>query len=199
MTSGSERYGGGKIVVSDYDPAWPWMFEEERTRVQDALGSLAVTIEHVGSTAVPGLAAKPIIDLLVSVRDLDGACASCIAPLAALGYRYMHEYEPWLPGELLFRKGVPGPWTHHVHIVEPGGRRWEELVLIRDELRSDPELARAYANLKQALALVFEDDIAGYRDAKRPFLEAVLAKARSESAGAATRGSTTRRAMIPRR
>jgi GrpB-like predicted nucleotidyltransferase (UPF0157 family) len=182
VTSTGERYGGGRIVVAEYDPAWPRMFEEERARVLDALGSLPVAIEHVGSTAVRGLAAKPIIDLLVSVRDLDEARRACDEPLAVLGYRYMREYEAWLPDELLFRKGTPGPWTHHVHVVEPSGARWQELVLIRDHLRRHPEVARAYADLKRALALVFGDDIAGYRNAKRPFLEAVLARARAESA-----------------
>ena len=184
VRSTGERYGGGRIVVAGYDPAWPRMFEDERARVLDALGSLPLAVEHVGSTAVPGLAAKPIIDLLVAVPDLDEARTSCVEPLEALGYRYMREYEAWLPDELLFRKGIPGPWTHHVHVVKPGGARWEELVLIRDHLRRHPEIARAYADLKRALALVFEDDIAGYREGKRPFLEAVLARARPESAAA---------------
>jgi GrpB-like predicted nucleotidyltransferase (UPF0157 family) len=182
--SASERYGGGKIVVADYDPAWPRMFEDERARVLDALGSLPLAVEHVGSTAVPGLAAKPIIDLLVAVRDLDKARTACVEPLAALGYRHMHEYEAWLPDEMFFRKGMPGPWTHHVHVVEPGGARWQELVLVRDYLRRHLDVARAYADVKVALALVFEDDIAGYREAKRPFVEAVLARARAESAAA---------------
>ena len=106
-----ERYGGGLIVVTDYNPAWPAMFEREPTKLATALGPLVVTIEHVGSTAVPGLAAKPIIDLLVGVRSLDDARSACIKGLQALGYTYMPEYEAWLPGELFFRKGVPGPWT----------------------------------------------------------------------------------------
>jgi GrpB-like predicted nucleotidyltransferase (UPF0157 family) len=164
-----ERYGAGRIVVSDYDPAWSAMFERERARVQEALGLIVVTIEHVGSTAVPGLAAKPIIDLLVGVRSLPEARTCCVEPMQALRYRYMAEYEAWLPGEMLFRKGPPGPWTHHVHLMEPTCPRWEEFTL-----------ASAYADLKRALALVFEDDIAGYRTAKAPFIEAVIARARAE-------------------
>lgn len=186
--AGTERYGGGPIVVCDYDPAWPAMFERERVRLDGALGPMVVAVEHVGSTAVPGLAAKPIIDVLVGVRSLPEARDRAVQPLRALGYIYMAEYESWLPGEMLFRKGTPGPWTHHVHVMEPGGTRWEELVLIRDYLRRRPEVASAYGDLKRALAVVFEEDIAGYRDAKRPFLQAVPAKARAEraSAGAAT-------------
>ena len=175
-----ERYGAGPIVVFDHDPAWAAEFERERARVQEALGPIVVTVEHVGSTAVPGLAAKPIIDLLVGVRSLPEARSCCVEPLEALRYRYMAEYEAWLPGEMLFRKGPPGPWTHHVHLMEPTSPRWEEFTLVRDYLRRHTEVASAYADLKRALALVFEDDIAGYRNAKAPFIEAVMARARAE-------------------
>lgn len=88
-----ERYGGGSIVVSDYNPAWPATFEQERTSLHTALGPLVLTIEHIGSTAVPGLAAKPIIDLQLSVRSLAEARSSCVGPLQALGYAYMPQYE----------------------------------------------------------------------------------------------------------
>jgi GrpB-like predicted nucleotidyltransferase (UPF0157 family) len=177
-----ERYGAGRIQILDYDPAWVAMFERERARVQDVLGPIVVTVEHVGSTAVPGLAAKPIIDLLVGVRSLPEARDRCVEPLEALRYRYMAEYESWLPQEMLFRKGVPGPWTHHAHLMEPSCPRWEEFTLIRDYLRRHQEMASAYADLKRALALVFEDDIAGYRNAKAPFIDAVMARARAERA-----------------
>jgi len=104
-----ERYGGGPIVIRDYDPTWPAEFERERARLRTALGSLVTSIEHVGSTAVPGLAAKPIIDVLVGVHSLRLARSLSIEPLQSLGYAYMAEYEAWLPGEMLFRKGIPGP------------------------------------------------------------------------------------------
>src|SRR5262245_47763117 len=102
---GVEKYGGGVIVVREYDPASPTMFAAERERLRRALGSAVLTIEHVGSTAVPGLAAKAIIDMLVVVHNLDTARACCIEPLQRLGYTYLPEYEAWLPGELFFRKG----------------------------------------------------------------------------------------------
>jgi GrpB-like predicted nucleotidyltransferase (UPF0157 family) len=177
---GAERYGGGPIVFES-DPAWPAMFEREQGRIRAALGPIVVTIEHVGSTAVPGLAAKPIIDLMVGVRSLAEARSSCPTPLRELGYAHIAEYESWLPDEMLFRKGMPGPWTHHVHVMEPSSPRWGEYILLRDYLRRHPAIAIDYANLKQALALVFGDDIAGYRDAKRPFVEAVIAKAKAAS------------------
>ena len=175
-----ERYGGGAIIVRNYDPEWPRLFEEERARVQAALGSVVSAVEHVGSTAVPGLAAKPIIDILVGVESLSTARASCVEPLAALGYTYVAEYESWLPGELFFRKGIPGPWTHHAHVMERENPRWSGLILFRDYLRRHLEVARAYATLKEALALVFEDDIGGFRNGKAPFVQAVMEKARRE-------------------
>jgi GrpB-like predicted nucleotidyltransferase (UPF0157 family) len=175
-----ERYGGGRIVIYDYDPTWPMKFAEERDQLLQAVGSALVTIEHVGSTAVPGLAAKPIIDLLLGVRSLPEARRTLPGPLTNLGYRQMVEYEAWLPGELLFRRGMPGPWTHHVHVVEPQAERWEEHIAIRDYLRRHGDVAAAYGELKKALAVVFDDDIARFREGKRPFLEAVMVKARLE-------------------
>lgn len=175
-----ERYGGGSIVITEYDPGWPAMFEQERGRLQTVLRPLVVTIEHMGSTAVPGLAAKPIIDLLVGVTSLVEARTRCIESLEALGYTHITKYESWLPGELFFRKGIPGPWTHHVHIMERSNPRWTSFLLFRDYLRTHPETASAYATLKQALATEFGEDIAGYREGKHVFVEAVLAKVHAE-------------------
>ena len=175
-----ERYGGGSIVVVDYDPAWPAMFERERTTLGRSLGSLAVGIEHVGSTAIPGLAAKPIIDLMVGIQSLTEARSRCVEPLEALGYAYIRDYESWLPGELFFRKGIPGPWTHHVHVMEPSNPQWERRLLFRDHLRAHPEAADAYAALKRRLAAECGDDIAAYRNAKNAFVQEAVAKAREE-------------------
>jgi GrpB-like predicted nucleotidyltransferase (UPF0157 family) len=180
MSRPLERYGGGRIVIYDYDPTWPARFAEARDELLQVMGTAPVTIEHVGSTAVPGLAAKPIIDLLLSVRSLPEARRILPGPLTTLGYRQMVEYEEWLPGELLFRRGLPGPWTHHVHVVEPQTERWEEHIAVRDYLRRHEDVAAAYGELKKALAVVFDDDIAGFREGKRPFLEAVVVKARLE-------------------
>jgi GrpB-like predicted nucleotidyltransferase (UPF0157 family) len=172
-----EKFGGGPIVISEYNPEWPSLYQQERAAVQAALGEMVVVVEHVGSTAVPGLAAKPIIDLLVGVRSLAEARASGIEPLLRLGYTYIPEYESWLPGELFFRKGIPGPWTHHAHVMEPSNPRWRDFLLFRDYLRAHPRTAATYANLKKSFAVRFGDDIAAYRDAKRNFVKKVTAKA----------------------
>jgi GrpB-like predicted nucleotidyltransferase (UPF0157 family) len=173
-----ERYGGGQIVIHEYDPAWPSLFEEERTRILNALGPNAITVEHVGSTAVPGLAAKPIIDLLVGVRSLNDVRLAGVQQMQALGYTYLPEYEEWLPEELLFRKGPPGPWTHHAHVMEASNPRREEYTLLREYLREHPAVADEHANLKRRLAVASGDDIAGYRNAKRAFVSSVLESVR---------------------
>jgi GrpB-like predicted nucleotidyltransferase (UPF0157 family) len=98
-----------------------------------------------------------------------------------LGYTYLPEYESWLPGELFFRKGLPGPWTHHLHTMEPANPHWQNRLLFRDYLRAQPEAARAYGGLKRELAVAFGEDISGYRMAKDAFASASLAKARGGS------------------
>lgn len=178
-----ERYGSGVIEVVDYDPAWPALFDREQRTVAQALGPAVIAIEHVGSTAVPGLAAKPIIDLLATVHDLDEIREAYIDALARLDYLHLAGYEAWLPSQMLFRKGVPGPWTHHLHVMEPDSPRRDELILIRDYLRRHPEMVDAYADLKRALAVEWGNDISGYRDAKAPFLRVLLAQARKEMFG----------------
>src|SRR4051812_19243585 len=110
-----EKYGAASIVVSDYDPNWPILFEQESARIKNALGSFALAIEHMGSNAVPGRPSKPIIDLLVGISSLEEAKQRLIEPISSLGYNYVPEYASWLPNELFFRKGPPGPWTHHLH------------------------------------------------------------------------------------
>ncbi|WP_342722590.1 GrpB family protein [Bradyrhizobium sp. B097] len=172
-----EKYGAGSIVVSDYDPNWPALFAQERTRIEQALGAFALAIEHVGSTAVPGLPSKPIIDLLVGVRSLEAAGQRCIERLEALGYIYMPDYASWIPGELFFRKGPPGPWTHHLHMMEPSHPRWEARLVFRDYLRAHGEVARAYAEIKRALAASSKDDIEAYRTGKDAFVQETTAKA----------------------
>ncbi|MCC8955920.1 GrpB family protein [Bradyrhizobium sp. Pear77] len=179
-----EKYGAGSIVVSDYDPNWPALFAQEHTRIAQALGAFALAIEHVGSTAVPGLPSKPIIDVLVGVRSLEEARQRCIEPLEALGYIYMPEYASWIPGELFFRKGPPGPWTHHLHMMEPSHPRWEARLVFRDYLRAHGEAASAYAEIKRALAACSKDDIEAYRTGKDAFVQETTAKARAWRAAA---------------
>ena len=151
-----------------HDPAWAARFAEERARLRDALGALPAEIAHVGSTAVPGLVAKPILDLLV------GRPAGNVAPYvdALVRAGYVHRGEAGLPGRHYFRRGDPR--THHLHLVEIDGPYWRDHLAFRDRLRADPALAAAYGALKTRLAARHADDRAAYTEAKAPFITAVL-------------------------
>ena len=154
------------------NPDWPGRFELERAALEEAVGEWIVGgIHHVGSTAVPGLEAKPIIDILAAVRDLESARA-CFAPLASLGYLYA----PYLPEEMhWFCKPDPVRRTHHLHLVPAGSQRYLDELAFRDRLRADPQLAADYAALKRKLAERHRDDREAYTDAKGAFIRAALA------------------------
>lgn len=164
------------VVIVDYDPRWPAMFREGQEAILGAIGPYVVAVEHVGSTAVPGLGAKPVIDILVGIGSLNEASA-CIGPLEALGYRYVPEFEAEFPERRYFDKGRPH--ACHVHMVEVTSEFWRRHLLFRDYLRARPCVARDYDRLKRALAQKFRDDREGYTRAKTSFIEGVVAKARA--------------------
>ncbi|WP_027346145.1 GrpB family protein [Hamadaea tsunoensis] len=158
------------IEVAGYDEAWAGQFAAERERLAAALGPWLdkAGIEHIGSTSVPGLAAKPIIDILCGVRDLATADAA-LGPMAALGYAH----DDHRPDALWFHRDVGGVRTHHVHLTEPGSPLWRERLAFRDALRRDPGLAATYAALKSGLA-ASEVDVSAYTEGKRDFVVSVL-------------------------
>ncbi len=169
------------IVIADYDPAWPARFEAEKARILGAIGAWAVAVEHIGSTAVPGLAAKPIIDILAGVASLDCA-AQCIPPLQALGYKYVPEFEATIPERRYFDRKQAGE-VFHLHLVAVTSAFWERHLLFRDYLRTHPDTARAYERLKRELAVRFGSDRAAYTDAKTAFIRAVEEQARAARSG----------------
>jgi len=162
------------VVIVDYDPRWPEMFAEAKARILEALDGLDVSVEHVGSTSVPLLAAKPIIDIMVVVPDAPIG-KKTIAPLAVLGYEYRGELG--IPGRLYFAKGGP-PRTHHLHMYPHGHPESLRLLLFRDYLRTNPNAAHEYAELKRALAKRFRDDREAYTEAKSTFIKSIEADAR---------------------
>jgi GrpB-like predicted nucleotidyltransferase (UPF0157 family) len=170
--------GTQPIEVVDYDPSWPRRYEEERDRIAAALGDAVVAIEHVGGTAVPGLPAKPVIDIMVGVPDIERA-GQAVAGLINLGYQYVPELESQLPERRYFRRGTPE--THHVHMVTMGSDFWEEHVLFRDYLRSNPKAAEEYGKLKRGLANRFRFDRDAYRAGKVPFIDTVVDAARRQA------------------
>ena len=166
---------GGAVVIVEYDPRWPLRFGEE-ARLLAAIGPRVVAVEHVGSTAVPGLADKPIVDILVGVRRLEDAVA-CVAPLAAIGYEYVPEYEAEIPDRRYFRKAPFGERTHHLHVVEFGGAFWRRHLAFRDWLRTHPEDAARYGAHKRALAATHVVDREAFTEAKTAFVREIEAKA----------------------
>jgi GrpB-like predicted nucleotidyltransferase (UPF0157 family) len=160
------------IRISPYDPAWPDAFARERAALEKAIGSWAVGgIHHVGSTAVPGLAAKPTVDILVGVEDLESS-RECFEPLARLEYMYA----PYRSEEMhWFCKPHPDRRTHHLHLIPDGSRRYREELAFRDRLRADPATAERYAELKRELADRFPEDREAYTEAKTKFIQDALA------------------------
>ena len=169
-----ETASNDAIVVVPYDAGWPGRFRIESNLLHVALSELKPAIEHIGSTSVPGLAAKPIIDMLVGVTSLS-AFESQAGRLAVFGYQYIPEYERVLPERRFFKRVVNGVRTHHVHVVEHNGIYWKRYLKFRNSLRDDAWLAARYAELKRRLAVRHSLDRDAYTNGKTGFIEAVLA------------------------
>jgi GrpB-like predicted nucleotidyltransferase (UPF0157 family) len=159
------------IVIAPYSPLWPERFAEEAARLRVVLAPwLVAGIEHIGSTAVPGLAAKPVIDIMAPVQDLDASRAAIVAAVAAgyCHYPYKPEQMHW------FCKPSPAHRTHHLHLVPWGSALWHDRLAFRDELRHNDAFAQQYVDLKRALAARDALDREAYTEAKSPFVASVL-------------------------
>lgn len=165
------------IVISEYNPQWLRMFEEERARIVAALYEISAQVEHMGSTSVPGLAAKPIIDIMVIVENEHDAIRA-ITPLVLLDYECRGEME--IPGRLYFRRGMPR--SHQIHLYPSGHVEIERHLLFRDYLRTHSDTAQEYAKLKYLLAGQYRNDRLGYTDAKTQFVCSIEQRARAERA-----------------
>ena len=160
-----------RIRVAAYDPAWPRRFETERALLERVLEPwLEGGVHHVGSTAIPELAAKPILDMVAGVRNLDEARAA-FEPLRREAYRH----EPHRPGiaHHFVKPSLDRP-THGLHLTEPESDVWRERLAFRDALRGDPALAAKYETLKRRLAQEHPDDRQAYTAGKRVFVARVL-------------------------
>lgn len=169
------RCGPAGIVITDYDPVWVELFERDRAAIVGALGAMARGIEHVGSTSVPGLAAKPIIDILLGVGagDLD----RIIEPMQRIGYEYNPDWEISMPHRRYFRRLRPdGTATHHLHAVPIGGEFWHRHLRFRDYLRAHPAKAEEYAALKREIARAGQGSV-DYTFAKTEFIHSIEALA----------------------
>lgn len=165
--------GQPPILIEPYDPAWPEKFAAERALLEAVLAPwLAGAIEHIGSTAVPGLPAKPVIDILAPVHDLARSrpALEALRPLRYCYFPYKHDVMHWLC------KPSDQERTHHLHLVPFGSRLWRERLAFRDHLRANPRSAGEYRALKERLAVEFRDDSDAYTDAKTGFILQILAR-----------------------
>jgi GrpB-like predicted nucleotidyltransferase (UPF0157 family) len=163
------------VTIVDSSPAWPARFAELAARARAALAPIQAHIEHVGSTAVPGLAAKPIIDLDIVVAPADVPTA--ITRLATLGYT--HEGDQGIPGREAFR-WPDGEDRHHLYVCRTDTSAYHQHIAFRDYLRRHPETAQAYADLKRALAASATDREA-YQAGKAQFIDAVTRQAMADA------------------
>jgi GrpB-like predicted nucleotidyltransferase (UPF0157 family) len=162
-----------RVVVVPYDAEWPRRFAAEAERLRQVFGPELVAVHHIGSTAVPGLAAKPIIDIMPVVRRLEAADERAPA-MRALGYEAMGEFG--IAGRRYFRKGGDRR-THHVHVFRVGDPNVARHLAFRDYLRAHPEVAAAYGALKRELAARHPEDIEAYMDGKDAFVRRTEAAA----------------------
>ena len=166
------------LELASYDPSWPAAFAAEAARLRATLGKLALRIDHNGSTSIPGIAAKPVIDIQVSVASLQ-PIDDYREPLRALGYVHVpHEDDSFCP---FFHRPERWPHSHHVHVVEAGGAEERRTLAFRDYLREHDQIAREYERLKRGLAGRFaasdRESREAYARAKTDFIERVIALA----------------------
>ncbi|UPW83857.1 GrpB family protein [Lysinibacillus sp. Ag94] len=168
----------GPIVnLSDYNLNWEKEFEYEKKTIVDVIDDKVLGIEHIGSTSIKGLEAKPIIDIILGVQDLDEV-SNFVIPLSEIEYEYVHK--PEFKDRRFFRKGLWGQGTCHLHICEINSREWIEKLLFRDYLRLHPDVAKEYASLKKELASKYKYDRSIYTKKKEPFIKTIIEIAMKE-------------------
>ena len=167
-----------EISIAPYDPEWPNLYENEAASLRRKLPlSVVSRIEHFGSTAVPGLAAKPVIDMLVQVSSLEETRGRVVPLLEAEGYDYFWRTDVSPAYAWFIKRDAGGKRTHHIHMVESDSKLWERLYF-RDYLREFPEEARRYAELKQSLAERHPNDRIAYTEGKAEYVIAITERAK---------------------
>ena len=169
---------GEEISLAPYDPEWPHLYENEAASLRRKLPrSVIIKIEHFGSTAVPGLGAKPVIDVLVQVTSLEETREQVVPILEAEGYDYFWRTDVSPAYHWFIKRDAGGKRTHHIHMVEADSRLWERLYF-RDYLKELPEEARHYAELKQSLAERYPNDRVAYTEGKAEYVRSITERAK---------------------
>ncbi|MDP2919042.1 MAG: GrpB family protein [Dehalococcoidia bacterium] len=161
-----------EVRVVEYRPEWASHYQVEAARVRACAGDLITDVQHIGSTAVPGLPAKPILDIAIAVPDR-GAVPVVVKRLVEVGYSD-RGYQEATGGHLLIKDREPDVRTVHLHIVETADSPWRNYIMFRDLLRRDPVIRKKYAKLKKRLARNFPDDRKSYTEGKDTFIRGVL-------------------------
>jgi GrpB-like predicted nucleotidyltransferase (UPF0157 family) len=162
------------VVIVNYNPQWPTFYESETKLICRVLGSRILAIEHIGSTAVPNLGGKNIVDIMAGVNSLEEA-KQCLAPLERIGYTEVIPQVDKTDWYYCLKKGHQTP-GFHLHLVRFGSEHWKKHVIFRDFLRKNPKVAKEYYALKKELAAKYGTDRLGYTEAKTAFIESVITK-----------------------
>lgn len=162
------------IVLTPYDPDWPSLFNRESELIRQTLSPQSAVIEHIGSTSIPGLAAKPVIDILLGLPSFDLA-PTAVERMVAAGFTYLPDYEKGMPFRRLFIREEEGKRISNVHTVEVDTPFWIRHLAFRDHLRNNPEVRNAYQQLKLDLASREWDSVNDYAQAKTDFIRGIEA------------------------
>jgi GrpB-like predicted nucleotidyltransferase (UPF0157 family) len=164
------------ITIDEYDPRWQTLFEQEQRRLQTWIGEYTGRIEHVGSTAVPGLGAKPIIDITAVVTDLGGLWGDLDKLKAALGYELSH-----IPSQHLYLQRLDETdQMYNLHLIRESNELWRTDLLFREFLRANPDTRAEYEAIKREAAEAHPNDLSAYNRSKRAFIESVVERARAD-------------------
>ncbi len=169
-----KKYPHQPLAVISYDPIWPELYQEERNRIQEKLRSYLIRIEHIGSTAIPGLSAKPIIDILIVVSS-EATAEKCLPLLMDLDYEFVDK-----PDQYYLRKSTGETTGFHVHMTTEDSKFWLERLAFKSYLLEHPEAREEYARLKQELVQQSGDDRRIYREGKADFMATITEKALRE-------------------
>lgn len=168
----------GTVKLTEAHEEWARLFGIEKELLKKTFGDRIIAIEHVGSTSIPGVPAKPLLDMNVAVSSLDDTyIQEFVVPLENLGYHYMHKF----PDRHFFAKGPEALRTHHLNLVTQDSEEWQNSILFRDFMRHNKLARDEYAALKQKLAKQFADDRASYTKAKEEFIQNIISQAKVEN------------------
>jgi len=162
------------VVIVNYNPLWQTLYESEARLIRRVLGSRILAIEHIGSTAVPNLGGKNIVDIMAGVNSLEEA-KQCLAPLESIGYTEVIPQVNNADWYYCLEKSQQTP-GFHLHLVRFGSEHWKKHIIFRDFLRKNPKVAQEYCALKKELSAKYGTDRLGYTEAKTAFIESVIAK-----------------------